>query len=119
MCRDPSWATLVVGLIPGSMGSSVFVGLGSNGGNMNTILIVVQMSIIAIWAMVAVLHTRRLMRLTRVVAYAAPREQVLRHRLRRAWWWLGREEFWSVVSRDSLRCLQLTLLLVVLGCSAW
>ena len=86
---------------------------------MNAIFIVVQMSIIAIWAAMLVLHTRRLMRLTRVVAYAPPREQVLRYRLRRAWWWLGREEFWSVVTRDSLRCLQLTLLVVVLGSSAW
>jgi len=89
------------------------------GGNMNTIFMVVQMSIVAIWAAMLVLHTRRLMRLTRVVAYAAPHEQVLRYRLRRAWWWLGRKEFWSTVSRDTLRCLQLTLLLIVVGSSAW
>jgi hypothetical protein len=86
---------------------------------MNTIFMVVQLTIVALWAVMLVLHTRRLMRLTRGVAYAAPREQVLRHRLRRAWWWLGREEFWSDVSRDSLRCLQLTLLLVVLSSSTW
>ena len=81
---------------------------------MNTIFIVVQMSIVAIWSAILVLHTRRLVRLTRVVAFAAPREQVLRYRLRRVWWWLGREEFWSAVKRDTLRCLQLTLMLVLL-----
>jgi hypothetical protein len=81
---------------------------------MNTMFIVVQTSIAAIWAAVLVLHTRRLMRLTRAVAVAAPREQLLSQRLRRAWWWLGREEYWSAVKRDSLRCLQLSLMLVLL-----
>jgi hypothetical protein len=82
---------------------------------MNTITLIVQMSIAAVWVAMLALHTRRLLRLTQVVAFAAPREHVLRHRLRRVWWWLGREEFWSAVERDSLRCLQLTLLLVVLA----
>jgi hypothetical protein len=86
---------------------------------MDSIEFVTQMSILALWAAILILHTRRLMRLTRVVAFNAPRERVLRHRLRRAWWWLGREEFWSAVERDSLYCLQLTLMLVVLMWSAW
>ena len=81
---------------------------------MNTITMIIQTGIVAIWAAVLVLHARRLMRLTHVIAFAAPREQVLRHRLRRVWWWLGREEFWSAVKCDSLRCLQLTLMLVLL-----
>jgi hypothetical protein len=79
-----------------------------------TIELVVQVTITGIWAAILVLHTRRLLRLTRIVAFAAPREHVLRHRLRRAWWWLGREEFWSTVKRDSVHCLQLTMLLVLL-----
>jgi hypothetical protein len=78
-------------------------------------IVLVQMSIAAIWAAILVLHTRRLLRLTRVVAFAAPRDQVLRQRLRRAWWWLGREEFWSAIQRDLLHCLLLTLLLIVLA----
>ena len=81
---------------------------------MNAIFIVVQMSIIAIWAAMLVLHTRRLMRLTRVVAYAPPREQVLRYRLRRAWWWLGREEFWHTVQEDGFRCVEITLMVFLL-----
>ena len=81
---------------------------------MNTMFIVVQTCIAAIWAAMVVLQTRRLVRLTRIVAYAAPREQVLGYRLRRAWWWLGREEFWSAVKRDTQRCLQLTVMLVLL-----
>jgi len=86
---------------------------------MNSIILVVQMSITAIWAAILVLHARRLVRLTRGVGFAAPREHVVRHRLRRAWWWLGREEFWSGVKRDSVHCLQLTVLLVLLAWSAW
>lgn len=80
---------------------------------MNTIVLVVQIIIVAMWAAVLVLNTRRLMRLSWVVAFAAPRKHVLRHRLRRVWWWLGREEFWSAVKRDSLHCLQLSLMLVL------
>ena len=75
---------------------------------------IVQTCIAALWAAILVLHARRLVRLTAVVAIAAPHQQVLRQRLRRAWWWLGREEFWSAVQRDSLQCLQVSLLLVLL-----
>jgi hypothetical protein len=82
---------------------------------MNPIVLVVQMSIAAMWAAILVMHIRRLLRLTRVVAFAPPRDQMLRYRLRRAWWWLGREEFWSAIERDALRCLLLTLMLVVLA----
>jgi hypothetical protein len=86
---------------------------------MKTIELVIQVTITVLWAAILVLHARRLLRLTRVVAFAAPCEHELRHRLRRAWWWLGREEFWSGVRRDSVHCLQLTLLLVLLAWSAW
>ncbi len=82
---------------------------------MNPIVLVLQVSIAAIWAAILVLHTRRLLRLTRVPVLAAPQEQVLRQRLRRAWWWLGREEFWSAVERDLLHCLLLTLLLITMA----
>jgi hypothetical protein len=81
---------------------------------MNSVVLV-QMSITALWSVMLVLHTRRLLRLTRVVAFAAPREQVLRYRLRRAWWWLGRKEFWAAVQRDSRHCVLLTMMLVVLA----
>jgi hypothetical protein len=81
---------------------------------MHMIFIVVQMTIAVIWAAILGLHTRRLVRLTRVIAFAAPHERVLRYRLRRAWFWLGREEFWSAVKHDSLYCSQVSLMLVLL-----
>ena len=114
MYSGTSWSTLAGGLIPESMGAISLQILGSNGGNMNTIAMIIQTSIVGIWAAILVLHARRLMRLTQVIASAAPSERVLRYRLRRVWWWLGREEFWSAVKYDSLRCLQLTLMLVLL-----
>jgi hypothetical protein len=82
---------------------------------MNSTVLIVQMSITVMWAAMLVLHTRRLLRLSRVIAFAAPRQHVLRHRLRRAWWWLGREEFWTDVQRDSRRCMLLTMMLVLLA----
>jgi hypothetical protein len=86
---------------------------------MASIEFVAHMSIAVLWAAIFVLHTRRLVRLTRVIAFDAPRDHVLRHRLRRVWWWLGREEFWSAVGRDALYCVQITLMLVVMIWSLW
>src|SRR5262245_52787178 len=86
MCQEASCHTLVVEPFHGSRGRASLPVWVTMGEVMNSIEFVVLMSIAALWAAILVLHARRLLRLTRVVAFAAPRERVLRHRLRRAWW---------------------------------
>jgi len=59
------------------------------------------------------MHGWRLLRLARI--HQGWDRDPLRGALHRAWFWLGREEFWSSVQRDSAFCLQLTLMLFVLA----
>ena len=75
--------------------------------------LLVQCAIITLWSAVIGIHTRRLLRLTRV-AFVQGSEPKLRHRLERLWWWLGREEFWRSVYADGLRCTQMTFMVFLL-----
>ena len=76
---------------------------------------IVQIVIIGLWATMLALHTRRLLRLAHVEATRSLQNRYLRQQLRRMWWWLGREEFWRTLQADTMRCVQLTLMLFVLA----
>ena len=77
--------------------------------------LIVQLAIVAIWAAMLVVHTRRLLRLAQVESLAQWGERRLRPKLNRVWWWLGREEYWQAVQVDVLRCMQMTLIMFLMA----
>lgn len=77
--------------------------------------LVVQLVIVLIWGAMLTIQTRRLIRLAQLESLSAWRNQRLRRKLTRIWWWLGREEYWRGVQIDGLRCMQLTLMLFLLA----
>ncbi|HEU5100500.1 MAG TPA: hypothetical protein VFU22_15835 [Roseiflexaceae bacterium] len=79
------------------------------------VAILIQLAIAAIWGALLALHTQRLFRLAYARVEAGTPDQQLRQRMQRAWWWLGREEFWRKVQADTCRCLEITLMLFLLA----
>jgi len=77
--------------------------------------LIVQLAIVGIWSAMLVIHTRRLLRLAQVESLAQWGERRLRPKLNRVWWWLGREEYWSAVQVDVLRCMQMTLIMFLMA----
>ena len=75
----------------------------------------VQMGITVVWAAPLVLHSRRLVQLAHIDSCWTPRGQLLRQHLQRIWWWLVREEFWRAVQADTIHCLELTLMILLLA----
>jgi len=80
-----------------------------------TMATIVQMAIVVVWAAPLLLHSRRLVQLAHIDMRWAARSQFLRQHLQRIWWWLGREEFWRAVQADTIRCLELTLMILLLA----
>lgn len=74
--------------------------------------ILLQLILIGLWGAALVIHTRRLFRLASVTVTRGP---LLRQKARRIWWWLGRDEFWYETSTDMVRCLELTIMVVMLA----
>lgn len=74
-----------------------------------------QLAIVAMWAAMLVIHTRRLLRLAQVETLALWGERNLRPKLDRVWWWLGREEYWRAVQIDVSRCLQMTFMIFLMA----
>ncbi|KPV52912.1 hypothetical protein SE17_12685 [Kouleothrix aurantiaca] len=74
---------------------------------------VVQVAIIAIWAAMLVIHTRRLLRLANIELKNRTARPI-RPQLHRVWWWLGREEYWRAVQVDVLRGMQMTFMMFLL-----
>ena len=79
------------------------------------VAMLIQTAMTAMWGALLALHTRRLLRLAYVSGESATRDQYLRQRMHRMWWWLGREEFWRTVQADTWRCLEITLMLFLLA----
>ena len=77
---------------------------------------VIQLLLIGVWGVAVGLHVRRLYRLA-VVPVVADRSHFVRSKARRMWWWLGRDEFWEELRRDTLRCLEATLMLALISLS--
>ena len=77
--------------------------------------LIVQLAIVAIWAAMVIIHTRRLLRLAQVESLAQWGERRLRPKLHRVWWWLGREEYWRAVQVDVLRCMQMTVMMFLIA----
>jgi hypothetical protein len=75
---------------------------------------VIQLVLIGLWFGVLIVHIQRLLRLACVVTSSPLQDQCLRRRLQRVWWWLGREEYWWAVQDDALRCVQVTLMVMLL-----
>jgi hypothetical protein len=74
----------------------------------------VQLLLISVWGVPMVLHLRRLYRLA-AVPVSTDRSLFMRHKARRMWWWLGRDEFWGLLGRDVARCVELTLMIALLA----
>ncbi len=77
--------------------------------------LIVQLAIVGIWAAMLIIHTRRLLRLAQVESLAQWGERRLGPKLNRVWWWLGREEYWSAVQVDVLRCMQMTVIMFLMA----
>lgn len=71
-----------------------------------------QLAITGSWGLLLTLHILRLYRLARVPVVIR-RLHYMRYKAERMWWWLGREEFWRAAQRDTLRCIQMTLMIVL------
>jgi len=76
--------------------------------------IVVQLLIVAMWATILIIHTRRLLRLAQLETLEVWNGKQLRRKLTRVWWWLGREEYWRAVQADGVRCIQMTLMIFLI-----
>ena len=74
-----------------------------------------EVAIAVIWAALLALHTQRLFRLAYAHVESGTPNHQLRRRMHRAWWWLGREEFWGKVQADTCHCLEITLMLFLLA----
>lgn len=75
--------------------------------------VIFQLFLIGLWGALVVTHTRRLMQLA-AIQVRNWKPQALRTNAHRLWWWLGRSEFWDAVCVDSGRCIQLTLMSLML-----
>jgi hypothetical protein len=73
-----------------------------------------QLVLIGSWGAALLIHTRRLLRMAAVTVSISD-SRLLRQKARRIWWWLGRDEFWQATCTDIARCLEVTLLVVVLA----
>ncbi len=78
------------------------------------VAMLIQVAITAMWCALLVGHTRRLFRLAHAGVDSGTLDQHLRRHMHRAWWWLGREEFWRRVQADTCYCLQITLMIFLL-----
>lgn len=74
----------------------------------------IQLAIIGAWGVLLFLHTRRLYRMA-TVPVTNDRRRYLRSKAERMWWWLGREEFWARIQRDAARCIEATLLVLIIA----
>lgn len=77
--------------------------------------LVLQMLVATIWAATTIIHTRRLMRLACVAQLRHLEKKRLRLGLNRVWWWLGQDEFWRGLSVDTLRSIELTLMIFLIA----
>ena len=75
---------------------------------------VIQLLLIGVWGAAVGLHVRRLYRLA-AVPLAVNRSHFVRRKAERMWWWLGRDEFWHDLRRDTLRCMEATLMLALIS----
>lgn len=73
----------------------------------------IELALIGIWGAAVAMQGRRLLRLAQT--HQGWHRNQLRSGLSRAWFWLGREEFWNTARHDSAYCLQLTLMLFALA----
>jgi hypothetical protein len=76
-------------------------------------VVLIELVLIGIWGWTLMNHGARLLRLARI--HHGWDRTPLKATLHRAWFWLGREEFWQSVRLDSMRCLQLTLMVFALA----
>jgi hypothetical protein len=75
---------------------------------------IIQLAIIGAWGALLLMHTRRLYRLA-TVPVTSDRRLYLRSKAERMWWWLGREEFWARMQRDTARCIETTLMVLLIS----
>lgn len=77
---------------------------------------IIQLLLILAWGLLLLGHTRRLYRLASVPV-TSDRKRYLRSKAERMWWWLGREEFWARTQRDAIRCIEATLMVMIVALS--
>ncbi|MCU0495339.1 MAG: hypothetical protein MUD01_27435, partial [Chloroflexaceae bacterium] len=77
--------------------------------------LLLQLFIAGVWASVLVINTRRLFRLACVEQLRRWQEVRFSSGMKRIWWWLGQEEFWSRVRVDSINGVQVTLMIFLVA----
>lgn len=77
--------------------------------------VLLQVLMVGIWALTFVTHTRRLVRLARVQHLHKWREDPRRTGLNRIWWWLGQDEFWHGLAPDTLKAIELTVMIFLIA----
>jgi hypothetical protein len=74
-----------------------------------------HLMIIGVWGVTLVSHTRRLLRLACVAQLRRWEETRLRMGFKRIWWWLGQDEFWLGVRNDSLKAIEISLMIFMIA----
>lgn len=79
-------------------------------------VLVVQLTLIGLWAGLFLVHFRRLCMLARINQLQRGSAFLfnMRTMLNRVWWQLGRPEFWADLQRDAARCIELTIMVMLL-----
>ncbi|WP_129629431.1 hypothetical protein [Candidatus Oscillochloris fontis] len=74
-----------------------------------------QLLIAGVWATTLVIQTRRLFRLACVAQLRQWEEARLRRGWNRIWWWLGQDAFWQGVRLDTIKALELSLMIFLIS----
>ncbi|NJN17211.1 MAG: hypothetical protein HC822_13510 [Oscillochloris sp.] len=75
-----------------------------------------QLLIVGVWAATIITHTRRLFRLACVTQLRRWEDDVrLRSGASRIWWWLGQDTFWAGVRPDTLKAVEISLMVFLIA----
>lgn len=79
------------------------------------VLFVLQLMVVCVWAATMTVHTRRLLRLACVEQLRRWEGLRVRSSLNRIWWWLGQDEFWRGVQKDTQHAVEVTLMIFLIA----
>jgi hypothetical protein len=121
-CRSPELydtALMARFLLKRYVRSSTPAGARFQTGGNAMVGIIVQLTVVGMWAATLIIHTRRLLRLAQLETLEVWHGKQLRGKLTRVWWLLGRDEYWRAVQVDGARCLQMTLMIFLMAWGAY
>lgn len=76
---------------------------------------IMHLLVAGVWATTMIIHTRRLFRLACVTQLRKWEKVRLRSGLNRIWWWLGQDEFWDKLRIDTLRSIEITMMVFLIA----